>query len=103
LDIPIKAKIETICKEIYGADGVTFSDEAEKKIEKFTALGYDKLPICMAKTHLSFSHDPKLIGVPTGFTVPVRDIKASVGAGFVYPLLGSIMTMPGTSLILLSY
>lgn len=95
LNIPIKDKIAAICKNIYGADGVTFSDEAEKKIETFTKLGFDKLPICMAKTHLSLSHDPKLPGVPTGFTVPIRDVKASVGAGFLYPLLGSIMTMPG--------
>ena len=95
LDIPIKAKIEAICKNIYGADGVTFSPEAEHKIETFTKLGFDKLPICMAKTHLSLSHDPKLPGVPTGFTVPIRDVKASIGAGFLYPLLGSIMTMPG--------
>jgi formyltetrahydrofolate synthetase len=95
INAPIKDKIETICKEIYGADGVTFSEEAEKKIALFTKMGYDKFPICMAKTHLSLSHDPKLSGVPKGFTVPIRDIKAAVGAQFVYPLLGSIMTMPG--------
>ena len=91
----IKDKIETICKEVYGADGVEYSPEAEKKIETYTKLGFDKLPMCMAKTHLSLSHDPALKGRPTGFTVPIRDIRASVGAGFLYPLLGTMSTMPG--------
>jgi formyltetrahydrofolate synthetase len=91
----IKEKIEIICKEIYGADGVTYSDEAESKIELYTKLGFDKIPMCMAKTHLSLSHDGKLKGRPTGFTVPIRDIRASVGAGFLYPLLGTMSTMPG--------
>jgi formyltetrahydrofolate synthetase len=95
LDIPIKAKIESIAREIYGAAEVTYSPEAETKIEQYTVSGYDKLPICMAKTHLSLSTDPAAKGVPTGFTVHVRDIRASVGAGFLYPLLGSIMTVPG--------
>ncbi len=91
----IKEKIETICKEIYGADGVTYEPLAEKKIELYTKLGFDELPMCMAKTHLSLSHDPTLKGRPTGFTVPIRDIRASVGAGFLYPLLGTMSTMPG--------
>lgn len=95
LDISIKEKIETIAKEIYGADGVEYSPEAEKQIETYTRLGFDKLPMCMAKTHLSLSHDPKLKGVPTGFTVPIREIRASVGAGFLYPLVGQMSTMPG--------
>lgn len=95
LDIPIKDKIETIAKQIYGAGSVTYTDEALKKIESYTALGYDKLPMCMAKTHLSLSTDPTLKGVPTGFNVEVRDIRASIGAGFLYPLLGQIMTIPG--------
>jgi methylenetetrahydrofolate dehydrogenase (NADP+)/methenyltetrahydrofolate cyclohydrolase/formyltetrahydrofolate synthetase len=95
LDIPIKEKIETICKQIYGADGVDYSPEVEAKIELYTRLGYDNLPMCMAKTHLSISHDPKLKGVPKGFRVPIRDIRASVGAGFLYPLLGAMSTMPG--------
>ncbi len=95
LDISIKEKIETICKEIYGADGVEYSPAAEEKIELYTRLGFDKLPLCMAKTHLSLSHDPNLKGVPTGFVVPIRDIRASVGAGFLYPLLGTMRTMPG--------
>jgi formyltetrahydrofolate synthetase len=91
----IKDKIEVICKEIYGADGVEYSEEAEKKIALYTKLGFDELPMCMAKTHLSISHDPLLKGRPTGFTVPIRDIRASVGAGFLYPLLGEMSTMPG--------
>ncbi|MEJ2758758.1 MAG: formate--tetrahydrofolate ligase [Anaerolineales bacterium] len=91
----IKDKIEIICKEIYGADGVEYSPEAEAKVELYTKLGFDKIPMCMAKTHLSLSHDPKLKGRPTGFTVPIRDIRASVGAGFLYPLLGTMSTMPG--------
>ncbi len=82
-------------REIYGGDGVEYLPEAEKKIELYTRLGFDKLPICMAKTHLSLSHDPNLKGAPTGFIVPVRDIRASVGAGFLYPLLGTMSTMPG--------
>lgn len=95
LDIPIKDKIEIICKEIYGADGVEFLPEAEEKVKLYTRLGFDKLPMCMAKTHLSLSHDPELKGVPKGYKVPIRDIRASVGAGFLYPLLGTMRTMPG--------
>jgi formyltetrahydrofolate synthetase len=95
LEMSIKEKIETICKEIYGADGVDYLPEAEAKIELYTRLGFDKLPLCMAKTHLSLSHDPNLKGVPKGFRVPIRDIRASVGAGFLYPLLGEMRTMPG--------
>lgn len=91
----IKSKIESIAKEMYGADGVEYSEEAEKKIALYTRNGFDKIPICMAKTHLSISHDPLLKGRPSGFTVPVRDIRASVGAGFLYPLLGTMSTMPG--------
>jgi methylenetetrahydrofolate dehydrogenase (NADP+)/methenyltetrahydrofolate cyclohydrolase/formyltetrahydrofolate synthetase len=95
LEWSIKQKIEYICKEIYGADGVEYLPEAEEKIKLYNQLGFDKLPLCMAKTHLSLSHDPNLKGVPKGFTVPIRDIRASVGAGFLYPLLGAMRTMPG--------
>ncbi|KAF1797278.1 formate--tetrahydrofolate ligase-domain-containing protein [Mucor lusitanicus] len=95
LDLPIEKKIEAICREIYGADGVEFSDLAKEKIETYTRQGFAPLPICMAKTQYSFSHDPALKGVPTGFTVPIRDIRASVGAGFLYPLVGTMQTMPG--------
>jgi formyltetrahydrofolate synthetase len=91
----IKEKIETICTQIYGADGVDYEPEAERKIELYTKLGFDELPICMAKTHLSLSHDPSLKGVPKNFRVPIRDIRASVGAGFLYPLAGAMSTMPG--------
>ena len=92
---PIKEKIETLAREIYGADGVDYSPETEAKIKLYTDLGYDKIPICMAKTHLSLSHDPALKGVPKGFIFPISDIRASVGAGFLYPLAGAMRTMPG--------
>ncbi len=95
LDIPIKEKIETIAREVYGADGVDYSPQAEEQIAQYTRLGFDHLPICMAKTHLSISHDPALKGVPTGFRVPIREVRASVGAGFLYPLVGKMSTMPG--------
>jgi len=95
LDIPIKEKIETIATKIYGADGVDYSPLAERKIRRFTKQGLDKLPICMAKTHLSLSHDPNLKGRPRGFRVPIRDVRPSVGAGFLYPLCGEMRTMPG--------
>jgi formyltetrahydrofolate synthetase len=97
LEKSIKEKIEIIVTEMYGGKGVEYSPEAEKKIELYTRLGFDKLPICIAKTHLSLSHDATLKGAPTGFTVPVRDVRASVGAGFIYPLLGTMSTMPGLS------
>lgn len=97
LDMSIKEKIETIAKNIYGADGVEYSEKANKQIELYTNAGFDKLPMCMAKTHLSISHDPSLKGAPKGFTVPIREIRASVGAGFLYPILGEMMTMPGLS------
>ncbi len=92
---PIKEKIEILAREVYGADGVDYSPEAKDKIKLYTDLGYDKTPICMAKTHLSFSHDPALKGVPKGYTFPIRDIRASMGAGFLYPLAGEMRTMPG--------
>jgi methylenetetrahydrofolate dehydrogenase (NADP+)/methenyltetrahydrofolate cyclohydrolase/formyltetrahydrofolate synthetase len=95
LEASIKEKIETIAREIYGADGVDFSPVAEAQIADYTRLGFDGLPICMAKTHLSLSHDPNLKGEPKGFRLPVREIRASVGAGFLYPLVGKMSTMPG--------
>ncbi|NQT88451.1 formate--tetrahydrofolate ligase [bacterium] len=94
-DAPIREKIETIATRVYGAADVQFAPAAEKNIDKYTRLGYDRLPICMAKTHLSLSHDPLLKGAPSGFTLPVRDVRASVGAGFLYPLCGDMRTMPG--------
>jgi len=93
-DDPIKTKIEKIATTIYGADGVSYAPAAEDAIKTYNAWGLDKLPICMAKTHLSLSHDPALKGRPTGFTVPVRDIRPSAGAGFLYALCGEMATMP---------
>jgi formyltetrahydrofolate synthetase len=95
LDETIEAKIEAICTRVYGADGVVFLPAAQAKIEQFVANGFDKLPICMAKTHLSLSHDPSLVNAPAGFTVTVRDIRQYTGAGWLVPLLGDMQTMPG--------
>jgi formyltetrahydrofolate synthetase len=95
LDIPIKDKIETLATKVYGADGVEYSPEAESKVKLYTKLGYDKLPLNMAKTHLSLSHEPTWKGVPKGYNLAIRDIRASVGAGFLYPLCGEMRTMPG--------
>jgi len=95
LESSIKYKIAVIVRDMYGGSGVEYSPEAERKIALYTQCGFDGLPICMAKTHLSLSHDPELKGVPKGFVVPVRDVRASVGAGFLYPLLGAMSTMPG--------
>ena len=94
-DAPIKEKIEIVAREIYGASSVDYSPETEKKIGLYNKEGYDKLPLCMAKTHLSLSHDPSLKGVPQGFTLPIRDIRCSAGAGFLYALCGEMRTMPG--------
>jgi formyltetrahydrofolate synthetase len=95
LNMSIKQKIEIIAKDIYGAGEVEYSAVAETQIAGYEKAGFGYLPICMAKTHLSISHDPALKGAPTGFTVPVREVRASVGAGFIYPLLGEMRTMPG--------
>jgi formate--tetrahydrofolate ligase len=95
LELPIKAKIRTIATEIYGAAEVSYSELAESQIAAYEANGFGDLPICMAKTHLSLSHDPKLKGAPAGFTFPIREVRASVGAGFIYPLAGDMVTMPG--------
>ncbi len=95
LDMTIKEKIETIARKVYGADGVDYTPEADAQIAAYEKAGFGDLPICMAKTHLSLSHDPTLKGVPTGFTLPIREVRASVGAGFIYPLCGEMRTMPG--------
>ncbi|MFC2078097.1 formate--tetrahydrofolate ligase [Candidatus Bipolaricaulota bacterium] len=95
LEWSIKQKIEKIATDIYGADAVSYEPLAEKQIADYERAGFGNLPICMAKTHLSLSHDPALKGAPTGFTVPVREVRASVGAGFIYPLIGTMSTMPG--------
>ena len=95
LELSIKEKIEIVCKEIYGAEGVDYEPAAEEKVNLYTRLGFSQLPVCMAKTHLSFTTDPNVKGAPNGFRISVRDIRASVGAGFLYPLLGQMRTMPG--------
>ena len=94
-EMKLRQRVERIAKTVYGADGVDYSPEAEAKIALYTRLGFDAMPICMAKTHLSLSHDPALKGRPTGWRLPIRDIRASVGAGFLYPLCGTMRTMPG--------
>jgi formate--tetrahydrofolate ligase len=95
VNTPIKHKIETIAREVYGADGVQYEPLADRQIRDYEANGFGNLPICMAKTHLSLSHDPTLKGAPKGFTLPIREVRASVGAGFIYPLCGEMRTMPG--------
>jgi methylenetetrahydrofolate dehydrogenase (NADP+)/methenyltetrahydrofolate cyclohydrolase/formyltetrahydrofolate synthetase/formate--tetrahydrofolate ligase len=94
-DLSIKEKIETVAREIYRADGVDYTAEAEAKIKLFTDMGLSHLPLCMAKTHLSFTHDPSLKGTPRGWRLPITDVRASVGAGFLFPLCGTMRTMPG--------
>ncbi len=94
-DFSIKQKIETIAREIYRADNVTYTPDADAKIQLFTDMGLSHLPLCMAKTHLSFTHDATLKGAPRGWTLPITDVRASVGAGFLYPLCGTMRTMPG--------
>jgi formyltetrahydrofolate synthetase len=95
LDAPIEHKIEAIATRVYGADGIFLLKTARDKIERFNRAGLGGLPVCMAKTHLSLSHDAALLNAPTGFTVTVRDIRAYTGAGWLVPLLGDMQTMPG--------
>lgn len=94
-DLTIRGKIETICASVYQAAGVIYEPTAERQIDDYERIGLSHLPICLAKTHLSLSHDPHLKGVPTGFIVPVREVRASAGAGYLYPILGDMRTMPG--------
>jgi len=95
LEASLREKIETLATRVYGAAGVEYSPAASAKIAAYEAQGYGRFPVCMAKTQSSLSHDPKLKGRPAGFTFPIRDVRVAVGAGFVYPLAGEIMTMPG--------
>ncbi len=95
LEDTIERKIEAIVTRVYGGDGILLQPAARKKIEEFERVGFDRLPICMAKTHLSLSHDPTLANAPTGFTVPVRDLRAYTGAGWLVALCGDMQTMPG--------
>ena len=97
LDEPIASKIETIATRVYGANGVSFMPAAVEKMKRYTETGLGELPICMAKTHLSLSHDPLLVNAPKGFTVPIRDLRAYTGAGWIVALCGDMMTMPGLS------
>jgi formate--tetrahydrofolate ligase len=98
LDQPISTRIETIVQEVYGGEGVTFSDEAKRKLALYESdPATARLPVCMAKTQYSLSHDPKLVGRPKGWTLPVRDILLYQGAGFVVPVAGDIKLMPGTA------
>lgn len=95
LELSIKEKIAVIAEKVYGAGSVTYTPEAQTAIDRFSSLGYDKLPICMAKTQYSLSHDPALKGRPTGFAFPVTDVRLAAGAGFIYPVTGEMTTMPG--------
>ena len=97
IDLPYKTKHkrELICKEIYRAGNVVYTEEAERQIKEFEDLGFSKTPICIAKTPQSFTDDAKVLGAPTGFTITVREVRLSAGAGFIVPLTGAVMTMPG--------
>lgn len=95
LALPIREKIRAIAMKVYGASGVDFSPVASKQIDRYTEFGFGNFPICMAKTHLSLSHDPRLKGRPSGFSLPIREVRLSAGAGFIYPLVGEMRTMPG--------
>lgn len=93
----LREKIETIATKVYGADGVAYDMKASQQLDSYENNGFGRLPVCMAKTHLSISSDPTLVGAPKGWTLPVREVRASVGAGFIYPLCGEMRTMPGLS------
>ena len=94
-EAPLRDKIETVATRVYGADGVDYSPAATRQLDTYERNGFGRLPVCIAKTHLSISSDPKLMGAPTGWRLPVREVRASVGAGFVYPICGEMRTMPG--------
>jgi formate--tetrahydrofolate ligase len=97
-EAPLKEKIEAIATRVYGADGVEYDMAASRQLDSYEKNGFGNLPICMAKTHLSISSDPSLRGAPKGWTMPVREARASVGAGFIYPICGDMRTMPGLSI-----
>ena len=94
-ETPILKKVETIAKEIYGANGIEIDDKVKEQVNLIEKSGFDKFPVCIAKTQYSFSTDPKLKGAPSGHTLPIREVRLSSGAGFVVVICGSIMTMPG--------
>ena len=95
LELGIREKIEAVVRKIYGGAGISVTPAAEKQIARLTELGFDRLPVCIAKTQYSFSDDPAKLGAPEGFTVTVKNVRVSAGAGFVVALTGDIMTMPG--------
>jgi len=99
LESPLVEKIDLVARTVYGADGVALSVEAQEQLDRYESLGYGEFPICMAKTHLSLSHNPDWKGVPTGYVLPIREVRASVGAGFVYPICGDMQTMPGLPVV----
>ncbi|MGH3431792.1 MAG: formate--tetrahydrofolate ligase, partial [Thermocrispum sp.] len=93
----LRQKIETVATKVYGADGVDYDLTAARQLDRYERNGFGNLPVCIAKTHLSISSDAGLMGAPTGWRLPVREVRASVGAGFVYPICGDMPTMPGLS------
>ena len=95
LDCTIEEKIEALVKKVYGGDGIILTPNAKKQIEKLTELGFDKVPVCVAKTQYSFSDNPALLGAPENFTVTIKNVKVSAGAGFIVVMTGDILTMPG--------
>jgi formate--tetrahydrofolate ligase len=97
-EAPLREKIETVARRIYGADGVEYDLTAARQLDAYERHGFGRLPVCIAKTHLSISSDPALKGAPTGWVLPVREVRASVGAGFIYPICGDMRTMPGLGL-----
>jgi formate--tetrahydrofolate ligase len=94
-DATLRQKIETVATKVYGATGVDYDHIASRQIDRYERNGFGNLPVCIAKTHLSISSDPLLKGAPTGWRLPVREVRASVGAGFIYPICGDMRTMPG--------
>ena len=96
-ETPLREKIETVAEKVYGASGVEYAPEASRRLDSYEKNGFGNLPVCIAKTHLSISSDPSLKGAPTGWVLPVREVRASVGAGFIYPICGEMRTMPGLS------
>jgi formyltetrahydrofolate synthetase len=92
---PVEEKVEVIAKRLYGARGVEWTPEAKARMEQFRVAGFGRLPVCMAKTHLSLSHDPRALGAPSGFVLPVTEVRLAAGAGYVTVLTGAISTMPG--------
>ncbi|MGB3258718.1 MAG: formate--tetrahydrofolate ligase, partial [Ornithinimicrobium sp.] len=97
LEMSLHDKIDKVAREVYGADGIDPSPEAAKQLAAYTEAGFGNLPVCIAKTHLSLSSDASLLGAPTGWRMPVREVRVSAGAGFIYPIAGAMRTMPGLS------